>query len=46
MVGEFMETYWTILQEKLDEMKPNFGDEADNVLSFLCGAYCDQNCNR
>ena len=23
-------------------MKPNFGDDADSVLSFLCGAYYDQ----
>ena len=34
-----------ILQAKLDAMKPNFGDDADSVLSFLCGTYYDQNCN-
>lgn len=46
MVGEPAEIYWAVLQAKLDEMKPNFGDDADSMLSFLCGAYCDQNCNR
>ena len=45
MVAESTEIYWTILWAKLDEMKPNFGDDADSVLSLLCGAYYDQNCN-
>ena len=45
MVAEPTETYWTILRAKLDEMESKFGDDADNVLSFLCNAYYDQNCN-
>ena len=32
------------LQTKLNSVKPNFGDDADSVLGFLCGAYYDQNC--
>ena len=40
-----MNEFLRILQSKLDTMKPNFGDDADSVLSFLCGAYYDQNCN-
>ena len=33
------------LKIKLNETAPNFGDDADSVLGFLCGAYYDQNCN-
>lgn len=40
-----MNEFLRILQSKLDTMKPNFGDDADSVLSILCGAYYDQNCN-
>lgn len=40
-----MSDFLQILQSKLDTMKPNFGDDADSVLSFLCEAYYDQNCN-
>ena len=38
---EFVQT----LQTKLSNTNPNFGDDADSVLSFLCNAYYDQNCN-
>ena len=34
-----------VLTEKLAVTDINFGDDADSVLSFLCGAYYDQNCN-
>ena len=44
--AKFLTDKYMLFKEKLDEMKPNFGDDTDNVLSFLCGAYCDQNCNR
>ena len=40
-----MNDFLRILQSRLDTIKPNFGDDADSVLSFLCGAYYDQNCN-
>lgn len=45
MVGESTGTYWTILQAKLDEMELNFGNDADSMMSFLYGAYYDQNCS-
>ena len=38
---EFVQT----LQTKLSNTSPNFGDDADSVLGFLCNAYYDQNCN-
>ena len=34
-----------VLKEKLTATDLNFGDDADSVLGFLCGAYYDQNCN-
>ena len=34
-----------VLKEKLAATDLNFGDDADSVLGFLCGAYYDQNCN-
>ena len=34
-----------VLKKKLAEADINFGDDADSVLGFLCGAYYDQNCN-
>ena len=40
-LNEFVQT----LQSKLNASQPCFGDDADSVLSFLCGAYYDQNCN-
>ena len=33
------------LKSKLIATQPSFGDDADSVLGFLCGAYYDQNCN-
>ena len=33
------------LKSKLTATQPSFGDDADSVLDFLCGAYYDQNCN-
>ena len=33
------------LQMRLSSTNPNFGDDADSVLGFLCHAYYDQNCN-
>ena len=33
------------LQTKLNSVCPNFGDDADSVLGFLCNAYYDQNCS-
>ena len=33
------------LKGKFDTNDLDFGDDADSVLSFLCGAYYDQNCN-
>ena len=38
---EFVQT----LQTTLSTNNPNFGDDADSVLGFLCNAYYDQNCN-
>jgi hypothetical protein len=34
-----------VLKEKLTATDLNFGDDADSVLGFLCGAYYDQSCN-
>ena len=34
-----------VLKEKIAATDLNFGDDADSVLGFLCGAYYDQNCN-
>ena len=34
-----------VLKEKVVATDLNFGDDADSVLGFLCGAYYDQNCN-
>ena len=34
-----------VLKEKVAATDFNFGDDADSVLGFLCGAYYDQNCN-
>ena len=34
-----------VLKEKISAIDLNFGDDADSVLGFLCGAYYDQNCN-
>ena len=34
-----------VLKEKISTIDLNFGDDADSVLGFLCGAYYDQNCN-
>ena len=33
------------LKSKLTATQSSFGDDADSVLGFLCGAYYDQNCN-
>ena len=33
------------LETKLTATQPSFGDDADSVLGFLCGAYYDQNCS-
>ena len=33
------------LESKLTATQLSFGDDADSVLGFLCGAYYDQNCN-
>ena len=32
-------------KEKISAIDLNFGDDADSVLGFLCGAYYDQNCS-
>ena len=40
-----MKKYLTALQAKEATQQANFGDDADSVLGFLCGAYYDQNCN-
>ena len=40
-----MHDFVSALQTKLNTTRPNFGDDADSVLGFLCGAYYDQNCN-
>ena len=34
-----------VLREKVAVTDINFGDDADSMLGFLCGAYYDQNCN-
>ena len=34
-----------VLKEKLATADLYFGDDADSMLGFLCGAYYDQNCN-
>ena len=34
-----------VLKETVVATDLNFGDDADSVLGFLCGAYYDQNCN-
>ena len=41
MINDFM----NVLKEKITVTDLNFGDDADSVLGFLCGAYYDQNCN-
>ena len=33
------------LRDQVNATELNFGDDANSVLSFLCGAYYDQNCN-
>ena len=40
-MNDFVKT----LESKLTTTQPSFGDDADSVLGFLCGAYYDQNCN-
>lgn len=40
-MNDFVKT----LESKLTATQPSFGDGADSVLGFLCGAYYDQNCN-
>ena len=40
-MNDFVKT----LKSKLTVTQPSFGDDADSVLGFLCGAYYDQNCN-
>ena len=40
-MNKFVQT----LQKTLSATSPNFGDDADSVLGFLCNAYYDQNCN-
>ena len=40
-INDFM----NVLKEKIAAADLNFGDDADSVLGFLCGAYYDQNCN-
>ena len=40
-----MNDFVSALKIKLNETTPNFGDDTDSVLGFLCGAYYDQNCN-
>ena len=40
-LNEFVQS----LQTKLSSVSPNFGDDADSVLGFLCNAYYDQNCS-
>ena len=37
--------FTNVLKEKLAATDLNFGNDADSVLGFLCGAYYDQNCN-
>ena len=39
------DNFVNVLKEKLAATDLNFGDDADSVLGFLCGAYYDQNCN-
>jgi hypothetical protein len=41
MINDFM----NVLKEKITVTDLNFGDDADSVLGFLCGAYYVQNCN-
>ena len=38
---EFVHT----LQLRLRDEDINFGNDADDILSFLCNAYCDHNCS-
>ena len=38
-----MNDFVKILESKLTATQPSFGDDADSVLGFLCGAYYDQN---
>ena len=40
-----IDNFVNVLKEKLAATDLNFGDDADSVLGFLCGAYYDQNCN-
>ena len=40
-MNDFVKT----MKLKLAATQPSFGDDADSVLGFLCGAYYDQNCN-
>ena len=39
-----IDNFVNVLKEKLAATDLNFGDDADSVLGFLCGAYYDQNC--
>ena len=40
-----IDNFLNALKEKISATDLNFGDDADSVLGFLCGAYYDQNCN-
>ena len=40
-----IDNFVNLLKEKLAATDLNFGDDADSLLGFLCGAYYDQNCN-
>ena len=40
-----IDNFVNVLKEKLAATELNFGDDADSVLGFLCGAYYDQNCS-
>ena len=40
-----IDNFVNVLKEKLAATDLNFGDDADSLLGFLCGAYYDQNCN-
>ena len=40
-LNEFVQS----LQTVLISVSPNFGDDTDSVLGFLCNAYYDQNCS-
>ena len=40
-----IDNFVNVLKKKLAATDLNFGDDADSVLGFLCGAYYDQNCS-